>query len=59
MPRSFEATASEAGVAWSEDEQVVADIRKARTESGADLVIPFMHWETTSIRLHANSNWPI
>lgn len=44
MPRSFEATASEAGVAWSEDEQVVADIRKARTESGADLVIPFMHW---------------
>lgn len=44
MPRSFEATASTAGVAWSEDEQVVADIRKARTESGADLVIPFMHW---------------
>ncbi|WP_423708552.1 CapA family protein [Undibacterium sp. WLX3042] len=44
MPRSFEATAREAGVAWSEDEQVVADIRKARTEYGADLVIPFMHW---------------
>ena len=42
-PRSFEAGADWAGVAWSEDEQVVADIRAARA-AGADLVIPFMHW---------------
>ena len=45
MPRSFEATATEAGVAWSEDdEQVVADIRAARLNYHADVVIPFMHW---------------
>ena len=42
-PRSFEAAADQPGVAWSEDSQVVADIRAAR-KAGADLVIPFMHW---------------
>lgn len=42
-PRAFEAGADWPGVAWSEDDQVVADIRAAR-EAGADLVIPFMHW---------------
>ena len=42
-PRSFEAGAKWPGVAWSEDSQVVADIRAARA-TGADLVIPFMHW---------------
>jgi poly-gamma-glutamate synthesis protein (capsule biosynthesis protein) len=42
-PRSFEAGAEWAGIAWSEDSQVVADIRAARA-AGADLVIPFMHW---------------
>jgi len=42
-PRSFEATADRPGIAWSEDDQVVADIRAARA-AGADLVIPFMHW---------------
>jgi poly-gamma-glutamate synthesis protein (capsule biosynthesis protein) len=42
-PRSFEAGASHPGIAWSEDTQVVADIRAAR-KAGADLVIPFMHW---------------
>ena len=42
-PRSFEAGANWAGVAWSEDSQVVADIRAARA-AGADVVIPFMHW---------------
>jgi poly-gamma-glutamate synthesis protein (capsule biosynthesis protein) len=42
-PRSFEAGANWPGIAWSEDSQVVADIRAART-AGADLVIPFMHW---------------
>lgn len=44
MPRSFEATANLAGTAWSEDEQVVADIQKARQQYRADIVIPFMHW---------------
>jgi poly-gamma-glutamate capsule biosynthesis protein CapA/YwtB (metallophosphatase superfamily) len=44
MPRSFEADADAPGTAWSEDEQVVADIRAARTVHHADLVIPVMHW---------------
>ncbi len=42
-PRSFEAGPSSPGVAWSEDEQVVADIRAARA-LGADVVIPVVHW---------------
>ncbi len=44
MPRSFEADADAPGSAWSEDEQVVADIRAARSVHHADLVIPVMHW---------------
>jgi poly-gamma-glutamate capsule biosynthesis protein CapA/YwtB (metallophosphatase superfamily) len=44
MPRSFEADTDGAGSAWSEDEQVVADIRAARALHRADLVIPVMHW---------------
>ena len=44
MPRSFEADYNAPGVAWSEDEQVVADIKKARRVYRADLVIPVMHW---------------
>lgn len=44
MPRSFEANTNKAGVAWSEDEQVIADIIKARQFHKADIVIPFMHW---------------
>lgn len=42
-PRSFEAGASHAGIAWSEDSHVLRDIRAARA-AGADVVIPFMHW---------------
>jgi Bacterial capsule synthesis protein PGA_cap len=42
-PRSFEAGAERPGIAWSEDSQVISDIRAARV-AGADLVIPFMHW---------------
>ncbi|MBI4757042.1 MAG: CapA family protein [Betaproteobacteria bacterium] len=42
-PRAFEAGPDWPGIAWSEDSQVVADIRAARA-AGADLVIPFMHW---------------
>jgi poly-gamma-glutamate synthesis protein (capsule biosynthesis protein) len=44
QPRSFEADHDAPGVAWSEDEQVVEDIRRARSAHRADLVIPFMHW---------------
>jgi poly-gamma-glutamate capsule biosynthesis protein CapA/YwtB (metallophosphatase superfamily) len=44
MPRSFEADYNAPGIAWSEDEQVVDDIRQARAVHGADLVIPVMHW---------------
>ena len=44
MPRSFEALHDAPGIAWSEDEQVVEDIRRARSVHHADLVIPFMHW---------------
>jgi poly-gamma-glutamate capsule biosynthesis protein CapA/YwtB (metallophosphatase superfamily) len=42
-PRSFEAGPHWPGIAWSEDSQVLADIRAARA-AGADVVIPFMHW---------------
>jgi poly-gamma-glutamate capsule biosynthesis protein CapA/YwtB (metallophosphatase superfamily) len=42
FPRTFEAGEKLPGVAWSEDEQVVHDIREARKQ--ADVVIPFMHW---------------
>lgn len=43
-PRSFEAGPDRPGVAWSVDEQVVADLRAARTQYHADPVIPYMHW---------------
>lgn len=43
IPRSFEAGAETPGVAWSEDDHVISDMRAARA-AGADLVIPFMHW---------------
>ena len=44
MPRSYEAQSDAPGVAWSEDEQVVDDIHRARREHQADIVLPFMHW---------------
>uniref|UniRef100_Q46MZ1 Putative poly-gamma-glutamate biosynthesis enzyme n=1 Tax=Cupriavidus pinatubonensis (strain JMP 134 / LMG 1197) TaxID=264198 RepID=Q46MZ1_CUPPJ len=44
FPRSFEADGDTPGLAWSEDEQVIADIENARSVHHADLVIPFMHW---------------
>jgi poly-gamma-glutamate capsule biosynthesis protein CapA/YwtB (metallophosphatase superfamily) len=44
-PRSFEASSSRPGVAWSgEDEQVLRDIRRALEVEHADIVIPVMHW---------------
>ncbi len=44
MPRSFEADHDAPGIAWSEDERVVADIQRARKVHGAQLVLAFMHW---------------
>lgn len=44
QPRNFEADHDRAGVAWSEDEQVVRDILEARRVWKADVVIPVMHW---------------
>ena len=44
QPRNFEADHDRAGIAWSEDEQVVRDIATARTQWRADVVIPIMHW---------------
>jgi len=43
QPRGFEAGHATPGVAWSEEEQVVADIHRAQ-QLGAQLVIPFLHW---------------
>lgn len=42
-PRGFEAGPDWPGIAWSEDWQVLADIRAARA-AGADIIIPFLHW---------------
>lgn len=43
MPRWFEAGPAWPGIAWSEERDVIADIRAAR-RAGARVVIPFMHW---------------
>lgn len=44
LPRHFEADVDKPGVAWSEDTQVQRDIRLAREQHRADVVIPVMHW---------------
>ena len=44
FPRHFEADHDKPGIAWSEDDQVVRDIRLARERDRADVVIAFMHW---------------
>ena len=43
-PRSFAATETTPGCAWAEDAHVLADLRSARAEHRADIVIPYMHW---------------
>ena len=43
QPRWFEAGPTTPGVAWSEDEQIVRDMRAARA-AGAHIVIPVIHW---------------
>ena len=52
-PRDFEAGPSWPGVAWCEDEQVLADIAAARAVHKADLVIPFMHWGEEQVPANA------
>jgi hypothetical protein len=42
FPRVFEAGDAHPGIAWADEEQIVADIRAARPL--ADVVIPYMHW---------------
>ena len=44
MPRSFEADTDKPGSAWANEAQIRADIEAARTEYGAHLIIPVMHW---------------
>ncbi|MEN9666290.1 MAG: hypothetical protein RLZZ326_2653 [Planctomycetota bacterium] len=44
QPREFEAGPTWPGVAWAVDEQVSADIKAARSEHRADVVIPVVHW---------------
>ena len=44
FPRSFEALDDRPGVAWSDDDYVRYDIRRAREHHKADLVIVFPHW---------------
>jgi len=44
MPRSFEADTDKPGSAWANQADIRADIRAARAEHGAHLVIPVMHW---------------
>jgi formylglycine-generating enzyme len=43
-PRSFAAGDNVPGVAWLVEEDVAADIRAARRQDRADVVIPFLHW---------------
>lgn len=44
FPRSFEALNDRSGIAWSEDDYVVYDIKQAREKHQADYVIVFPHW---------------
>ena len=43
-PRRFAAGEHECGTAWLVEEDLLADIRTARTRYHADTVIPFLHW---------------
>ncbi len=43
-PRSFEAGPTTAGVAWSDDDQVAADLKAVKSSGKADFIITFMHW---------------
>lgn len=52
FPRRFEAGARQPGVAWADEEQMVAAVAAAR--GVADVVIPYLHWgQEDSVRSHA------
>lgn len=44
FPRSFEALDDRPGIAWSDDDYVVYDIKQAKEQHQADYVIVFPHW---------------
>lgn len=43
-PREFEAGPTTPGVAWIDEQTVLAAIRAIKEEQQAELVIPYMHW---------------
>ena len=43
-PKRYAADADSPGTAWLIEDDVLADIRAARTRYGADTVIPYLHW---------------
>jgi poly-gamma-glutamate capsule biosynthesis protein CapA/YwtB (metallophosphatase superfamily) len=43
-PRAFVAGKRSPGTTWLEEADVVADIRRARSQEQADIVIPYLHW---------------
>ena len=43
-PRAFKAAEDRPGVAWLKESKVVEDIRAARKQQRADIVIPCLHW---------------
>jgi hypothetical protein len=45
-PHRFAAGPHECGTAWLVEDDLVADVRAARSRDHADLVIPFLHWGT-------------
>ncbi len=52
FPRSFEASEEQAGLAWADEEQMVAAVAAARRQ--ADVVIPYLHWgQEHSTQAHA------
>jgi poly-gamma-glutamate capsule biosynthesis protein CapA/YwtB (metallophosphatase superfamily) len=52
FPRRFEAGTDRPGIAWADEEIMVAAVADARRE--ADIVIPYMHWgQEQSAQAHA------
>jgi len=45
-PRRYAADRDTSGSAWLVEENVLADIKLARSRDKADIVIPFLHWGT-------------
>lgn len=57
-PRSFEAGPEWPGIAWSEDDQVLYDIKEAK-KMKVNLVIPFMHWGWESEQTPSARQWTL